>query len=144
MIGNETDAALALADALPVLSVNGSTRKVYRTGDVVYKVNNGDYYYDANLEEFLTIKEAKSIANLADNVFIPETALHTVNGVNVIAMEYVEGTAVAECYCSDESEHDDTCMTNDVWEKVNGILSDPSGFNTIVKDNGDIYVIDFA
>lgn len=140
MIGSQTDATAALAGSLPLYSNLGSTRLVYRVGNVVYKVNSGDWGYDCNLAEWEAIDD---IAGLPNGVYIPDTALYNVNGKNVIAMEFIEGTAVAECYCADfGDECDDTCMPAHVWEKINGYLDDTSGFNTIIKANGDIYLID--
>lgn len=146
MTGNRIDAADALAGLLPILSTNGSTRTVYRIGNVVYKVNQ--YFeanYDANVEEYRNIAAINANGNLPDGVYVPNVSLYVVGMHNIIAMDYVEGTAVAECYCEMSNDtHTNTCMTNDVWEKVNGFLDDLSGLNTIVKDNGDIYLIDLA
>lgn len=142
MIGSQTEAAAALAGTLPLYSDLGSTRLVYRHGSVVYKVNDGDWGYDSNVAEY---ENAKAMSGLPDGVYIPEVALYNVNGKNVIAMEYVEGTAVAECYCYDIGDPcDDTCMSTDVYLKIKDFLDDTAGFNTIIKANGDIYLIDLA
>ena len=142
MTGNLTDAARALAGDLPILSMNGSTRFVYRIDEVVYKVNNGMWDEDTNLTEYETIRD---MGTLPDGVYIPETSIYSVDGQNVVAMQFIEGTAVAECYCYELGDIcDNTCMPAHVWEKVNGYLDDTAGLNTIITDNGDIYLIDLA
>lgn len=142
MTGNLTDAARALAGDLPILSMDGSTRIVYRIDEVVYKVNNGMWDEDANLTEYETIRD---MGTLPDGVYIPETSIYSVDGQNVIAMQFIEGTAVAECYCiAGLEECTDMCMSNDVWETVSGYLDDTAGLNTIITENGDIYLIDLA
>lgn len=145
MTGNADHAALALAGDLPILSDMGSTRMVYLYDNVVYKVNTGVWNYDANLEEFNIAQEISNVRTLPEGVYIPAVTLYSIEGHNVLAMEYIEGTAVAECYCAMANDVcTDTCMSDDVWQKVNGYLDDTSGFNTIITATGDIYIIDLA
>lgn len=140
MTGTEENARLALARALPVLSYQGSTRIVYLCDNVVYKV-------ETNLEDDgINAYEYDRMTTIVPNegVFFPDVSLYTFDGTDVIAMEYIEGQAMAECYCIEGVEEcTETCMPDYVWQLVNGTLDDTGGYNTIVNERG-IYIIDMG
>lgn len=143
MTGNSADAKQALRDFLSgedsrVLSFDGSTRVVYLIDGIVYKIEIEEFD-SPNETEIKNIRETV----LPDGVFYPSTDIYYFGNTSVIAMDYIEGTAVAECFCVEPEVCDDSCMPNDVWEKVNGILGDTGGFNVILNNEG-IWIIDAA
>lgn len=140
MIGNEGHARAALARDLPVLSYAGSSRTVYLMDNVVYKVENNLEDKGTNAYEF----ERMTTIKPSTGVFFPAVSLYTIDGTDVIAMEYINGQSVSECYCIEGIEVCEAdCMPDSVWQLVNGTLDDLGGFNTIVNDSG-IYIIDMG
>jgi hypothetical protein len=138
MIGTQEDANRAVAGDLRVLSSYGCTRMVYIANDVVYKVPLSSEFDSCNRDEFRIMSDS---SNLPDGVFYPEVSLFNVNGIDVIAMEYISGQRMAECYCVAPEVCAPDCMPNHVWELVNGVLDDTGGFNVIVNDSG-VWIID--
>jgi len=143
MIGNETDAAYALnmfdaGDDSELLSMDGSTRTVYLIGGIVYKVESGDLI-NANRFEF----ENMLSIPLPVGVYFPDVSLYTINGRDVIAMEYISGQRVAECYCTDMEECESDCAPRDIVALMEDMNLDPCGYNVIINGNG-AYIIDAA
>lgn len=142
MIGNETDAAYALnmfdaGDDSELLSMDGSTRVTYLIGGIVYKVEIDTDYNNAMEFENMT-----SIA-LPMGVYFPDVSLYTINGRDVIAMEYISGQRVAECYCTDMEECESDCAPRDIVALMEDMNLDPCGYNVIINGNG-AYIIDAA
>src|SRR5690349_10007808 len=107
MIGNLADATTALSrfmvgDWTDILSANGTTRIVYIINGVVYKCEGES---GVNQTEF----EVMSTMSLPCGFAFPAVNLFQIGDVDVIAMEYVDGIAVAECFCLDFEECDETC-----------------------------------
>lgn len=145
MVGTFEDASLALTESRArehahLLSMDGSTRTVYLINGVVYKVEHYGVVRE-NRNEFETITRERD--NLPEGVFYPEVSLFAVGNTEIIAMSYIQGQAVAECYCTPDEECDDSCMPAHVWEQVNGVLDDTGGFNVILNTEG-IWIIDAA
>lgn len=143
MIGTYADAALALGmyldyDHSMLLSADGTTRMVYLIDGIVYKVGSDS----DNRWEFENI--TANADNLPEGVFFPKVALFEVAGSKVIAMEYIRGQVMAECFCHVGEQHGSTCMPADIFAKVRDVIDDTGGENVIVTDNGDIYIIDAA
>lgn len=140
MIGTAENAALALTDPRQfVLSDDGSTRSVYLIDGVVYK---REHWYGINSTEYDNILNGK--ADLPEGVSYPEVSLYTIDGTDVIAMEYVKGMAIYECYCEDMGDPcSDMCMTDKERDILIDCLDDPSGRNVIRCDSGYV-IIDAA
>lgn len=140
MIGNETDARLAVERALPLLTHLGSTRTVYLQGNVVYKVESTFEDIGINAMEYRRMTTEPTNTG----VFFPDVSLFDIDGTQVIAMEYIHGQAMAECYCMEGVEEClPDCMPDSVWQLVNGTLDDTGGFNVIVNERG-IFIIDMG
>lgn len=94
MIGNETDAALALTHPDTFLySDEGSSRIVYLINGVIYKVDRN--HYRDNAYEFDMYQ--KMTGNLPTGVFLPEMSLYRINGQDVIAAEFIDGIPTGDC-----------------------------------------------
>lgn len=141
MIGSREDAAAALYGELPHLD-DGTSRRAYLSDGVVYKVNINDSW-DDNLDEWNRYVRLKG-EYMDPNVCLPETWLYEIDGKSVIAMEYIEGTGLAECYCNPDSEpHTDGCMTDEAKNLIRKYIDDLGGMNVILSDN-IYYIIDIA
>lgn len=141
MTGNAIDAALALTKVAPVFSYDGSTRIVYLINDVIYKVEcNKELPWNANEYDYmLNMRTA-----LPAGVFFPEVSMFTIDGVDVIAMEYIKGQPIRQCYCIDVGDDcDEFCWTGDEVYLLSECVSDPSGMNVIRTSRG-YYIIDAA
>ncbi len=143
-IGNLSDAARILFDKefgndTYLLTCEGTTRMVYLMDNVIYKVQYDSRSGDNRLEYDNVIANRD---NLPTGVFYPEVSLYTIDGVDIIAMSYIEGDAVGYCYCEQFNEpHTNLCMPKEVYDIVNNFLVDVSGANVIVNNNG-IFIID--
>lgn len=142
MIGNTDDAAYALRmyrenDISDLLSCDGSTRMVYLINGVVYKVNT---YDGTNEDEYDNI----SSLILPEGYRFPITSLYRVLGEDIIAMEYISGQCVCECYCTQDEECAPDCAPRDVVATMEDLNLDIGGFNVIVDDNGIYYIVDAA
>jgi hypothetical protein len=148
MIGSLDQAMAALEafrmrDHTHVYSFDGSTRMVYRFDNVIYKVNLDAWNTDWNRIEWDRI--ANVDVDLPENVRYPEANLFEVNDTAVIAMEFIDGQPISECYClSNIEECEDDCMTDDEVNLLVPLMSDPGGFNTIRCDDGTYVIIDVA
>jgi len=149
MIGNVVDARQAynasrLRTHENVLSYDGSSRDVFLINSVVYKVVQSDWDYDFNTAEYEAI--ATNSHEFPANVRYPQVSIFNVNGkFPVIAMEYIEGEAIAECTCHpDDGECMTDCMTIEEYTLIEPFMSDPSGFNVIRCEDGMYVIIDAA
>lgn len=145
MIGNYEDALDALetfnsGDTYGILSTDGTDRIVFLINNVVYKVEYGGGSYNSNQNEYnnyLSIRDYVS-----DPIRVPETSLFDIDGVKVIAMEYIKGEAMAACYCVKGEEHY-RCLPDDILSKVEPFIGDTGGMNVIY--NGEAYyIVDMA
>ena len=138
MVGNENDAALALAGSLELIG-EGCTRRVYidNARKVVYKVEHYDLAeHNANTDEY-----ALGDIVTPHPIVIPNMHLFD-NGV--LAMEYVDGSMAGECYCAKDEVCDETCMDEDILSVLRVIAPDCVTWgNTIWKD-GLLYLIDLG
>src|SRR6478609_7149367 len=101
MIGNLNDAALAANGLAEPIGI-GSYRRAYLINGVVYKVTyDGDGRGDnANLYEWDTYVSFNGWPDLPKGIRVPETSLWPVGGMPVIAMTYVDGAPMGECFCA--------------------------------------------
>lgn len=140
MIGNAADAALTLTDPEEfLLSDDGGTRKVYLINGIVYKVERSGINYSCNVTENMNINGGMT---LPEGFKFPKASLYTIDGVPVLAMEYIAGIAKAACYCFEDEEHDASCMRRKDEEILRNLI-DVGGFNVIYNDEG-AFVIDAA
>lgn len=142
MIGNFADAARAVAyesagDWDYLLSAEGTTRMVFLINGVVYKIDSG---FGANVAEYENITAYRDM--LPEGFLFPETSLFHVNGMDVIAMEYIEGVGVAACYLENET-CDGTCAPQEVVDVLNDFHLDSGGMNVIINDSG-YWIVDAA
>lgn len=94
MVGNAADARLALAmyesEDDSALIGEGATRKVYKIGNVAYKVNDNMWDdLNSNVNEFESVNWYKDIPG----VRIPEMEMYG----DVLAMEFISGELTGEC-----------------------------------------------
>jgi len=95
MVGTLRGARDALCGNLTEIG-EGSYRVVYRQGDVVYKVE-----YDEGIEAHANSYEWEKVHNLPDlppNVAVPDYSLYDIDGIPVLAADYIEGRKMGECY----------------------------------------------
>lgn len=142
MTGNAADAALALSEFFSnsrryVFSPDGTSRMVYLINGVIYKVED---IRGTNADEFDIMRNMRD--SLPMGVFYPEVSLFTISGDDVIAMEYIEGTAIYQCIDADTGDVcDSVCMTPQEAVFLPPLLNDPSGMNVIRNEHG-YYIID--
>lgn len=95
MIGNYVDAALAKTGPHRyLLSDEGTSRIVYLINGIVYKINRFTTYED-NEAEYVNWELLKD--RLPHGVYMPDMSLWNVNGVSVIASEYIDGMDTGDC-----------------------------------------------
>lgn len=144
MVGTLEDAARALAGEGLWIG-EGSFRKCVMVNDVVYKLET-PYYRSAcpNREEFetLTLLAAK---DMPPQIRFPDFSLYEIDGRAIIAMEFVEGIRMTECYCcSDdyEPDHDDICLGWDIHQLIHDAvgITDLS-YGNVIRDHYGTYVI---
>lgn len=138
MTGNLTDAARALAYDGEIIG-EGSSRIVFRINDIVYKVlTYDDVYFNANAAEY------ENISTFVDNEMVRVPRSTYFDDIDVIAMEYVEGTPVGECYCLAGEKHY-RCLTPIEREIIADTgMTDMSYGNIIRDNNGMLNIIDFG
>lgn len=144
MIGCYEDACDAVEGFLSYLSDNGSARSVFIDfeGKVVYKV---DKEYGVNAHEYKILK-ALSQVTLPPHIRIPAFNAFDVDGQCVIAMEYIDGVSMGECFCDFAGLKCECDSTSILSESVaNEIIelgvTDFADGNVILKD-GIYYLID--
>lgn len=142
MIGTYADAAFALEGALDYLD-QGTSRNVFISDGVVYKVNNTSDDFDDNEYEWRNYSRLVGV-EVDERIGIPRCSIFNVNGKNVIAMEYIEGQAMSECWCGMHDEaHTTTCLPPSILHIVKQYIGDTGGANVIF--DGKLYwPIDFA
>lgn len=142
MVGNAQDAAKVVNGEFGPPPFWGSTREVYRVGDIVYKVGS----HTDNESEY-DMYCAISIGDMLPkfpNIALAETSLHYVGDIPVIAMEFIDGLAVGECFCISDDEHNEDCLDIDMICAIRSIgISDTNYGNIMLKD-GIYYIVDMA
>lgn len=141
MVGTLEDARHA-ASGIATPFADGCSRDAFLIRGVVYKIENGsDDSEDANSHEWENYKRIRSL-ELPHNAAVPPTELYHVDGIPVIAMEYINGKSVGECYCIPGDDHS-ACISQDIIDelsKVTGITDFCYG-NLILRD-GTLYIVD--
>ena len=143
MIGNEQHAAEALAaynsgEYADVFSYDGTDRLVFLIDGIIYKVEIN--VHGTNEAEYANYTKIKDV--VSDPIRVPVTELYSIDGTNVIAMQYIKGEALAACYCREGEEHF-KCLPDDVLDLVSPFIGDTGGMNVIANDKG-YYIIDLA
>jgi hypothetical protein len=140
MIGNETDAARALAGVGEYVG-EGHTRTVYRIGDVVYKVAR--HSASENVTEYDNANELRP--HTPDNVVVPEMSLHHVAGTIVLAMPFINGKSMGECmgqYGMD-CDHSD-CYSPGMRNALDDLNNDATSYGNVIHSDGIYYLIDLS
>ena len=140
MIGNMEDAMRAVEDNLSGRNYIGAgmSRNVYVYDNVVYKVgcSNTNIMEHDNLNHF---------RDIADDVVIPYSTLYRVGSSLVLAMPYISGQLLCECYCcvscTDNNTGHLTAEQNDI---IMQYIYDTGGDNVVLTDTGDLVIIDFG
>ncbi len=142
MPGTIEDATLAVSGRLPEIG-RGCSRVVFLKDNVVYKVehHDDDINNNANEDEYFNFTYLRDIT-LPPNVGIPDTSLFWVGNVPVIAMDFIPGHPIAECYCYIGREAcNEFCMPDDVRMMLMPFINDTAGFN-VIEYNGLYWIID--
>ena len=114
MIGNATDAALALTHPSELKIGEGSSRSAYLINGVVYKVQHEMSYADNEIEHG---NMGAMIATGTQTFSVPLTDMHG----NVLAMEYIDGQLTGFCMdCEDGNFHlcVDSCVSQEVANEL--------------------------
>ena len=135
MIGNEHDAAMALAGTLPMIG-EGCTRRVYVSGDVVYKVVYDADYPNTNRREY----ETGQSLTVPPGMAVPAMTLYP-NGV--LACEYIVGEYMGECYCVRGEDHMG-CLPAETVTILNTISLDCATWGNTCMRDGILYLIDLG
>jgi hypothetical protein len=145
MTGNVTDAARALAGDGIVIG-EGSSRIAYLINGVVYKVDNGmDLIPFAQDDEWNNYMRYQSQTLDDSLVRIPAMSRYDFGDQIVLSMEYIDGYPTGECYCTNDEECGQDCMSQDIHDICTEEYEvwDLGYGNVIVKD-GIHYIVDFA
>jgi hypothetical protein len=139
MTGNEIDAKSALMGFGEFIG-SGCDRRAYLINNVVYKVQQRNRFR-ANEVEFENFRDHEE----TDRIKFPANHLYYIDGNAVMAMEYIDGTCVGECYCIEDLEAcNETCLdeleVNDLLELG---MTDICYGNVIRKDSF-LYIVDFG
>lgn len=143
MIGNETDAATALHGG-GIYVGEGHTRIVYRVGDVAYKVNVVSWDY--NIEEY-DCGEAYRAATPA-NIVIPDMTLYHIGDRTVLAMPYIDGVPVSECFsrynieCADSTHA--SCLDDKMAQTLTRFNFDATSYGNVILKDGIYYMVDLG
>lgn len=140
MTGNETDARRALNNEFSPIG-DGSARHVYLNETVVYKVDRSDEV-GANAREFRKATNLKSKVMPA-GIRIPNVSMYVIDGIDVIAMDYIPGEALGACWCLPSEPHYH-CLPTDIADIVSQYQYDIGGLNVVRHETtGEYYIIDF-
>lgn len=151
MIGNETDALLALdrrAAQEFILSTDGSTRITYLINGVVYKVLRGAIdprWMDANTEEAHNADVFRPL--LPEGVSIPEMRLFEFEDTNVLACEFIDGILSGECsdaWTGLGCEDGDVCIPGRFLETLNDMGWHDSAWGNVILADGIYHLVDVA
>lgn len=141
MVGNAQDAKRALTGELTYLG-EGCTRVVYISDDktVVYKVERHDLEIDhtSNADEIEAITSLTG--KLETGYALPKARLFA-NGV--LAMEYIDGDYLGECYCVGGEEHY-ACLTSEQESYLSTFGLDALTWGNTCRRDGVIYLIDLG
>lgn len=141
MVGNENDAARALTGDLEFLG-EGCTRRVYVDNDraVVYKVEHFDTEVDhtSNYDEVETA--ARLMGTLPSGYALPNMTLYD-NGV--LAMDYIDGELLGECFCVQGEEHL-YCLPEHMASFLSTVSEDCLTWGNTCMRDGILYLIDLG
>jgi hypothetical protein len=144
-LGNETDAAYALIRRMPFLE-SGGFRRAHLKDGIVYKVNHEFGGEDHNLEEWNNLQLIDT-STLPDWIRIPKADLWIINSRTVMAMEYVDGEPVSECYCDTlgGEECDEYCLPDEVCAAIFDAtgISD-LGYGNVIRNGRVLYLVDLG
>lgn len=141
MIGNETDARIALTDDyLAPYSVEGTARDIYLINGVIYKVEKADGANDAEWSHYQNMREIP----LSPYIRIPEMSRYRINDEIVIAAEFVNGVETGECFATWAGmtcDCPEPCLSPAIDSEIRRYVEDLAWGNVIVSD-GCYYLVD--
>ena len=139
MIGNKADATKALMREVKPFSTFGGDRLVYLINGVIYKVSRagGDYYNHMEYDNMMR-GESDGFINY------PLTHLFNIGDRAVIAMEYISGDPVGECYCLDDNECGDDCLSEDTLDRIAAHGMTDRCYGNLIMRDGQLYIVDFG
>jgi len=142
MIGTQEDAERAVSGHLTTFGY-GSSRNCYRVGDVIYKVNRHKAW-NANEDEWLKYQQIVDMVRDEAIIRVPETRLiETISGP-VIAMQYINGQPMNECWCIEDKEpHSEECLPKEMVEPLQRLITDLGGKN-VIFDGALYWIIDLG
>lgn len=141
MTGNIVDATAAYWNETTVFEF-GTARRVYLINGVIYKVDDECGANNAEMTNYLRIRDTAFIPSY---IAIPEITEYEVNDEIVLAMEYVDGEFIGECFseftggiCDCGTPH----LSPEVSETIRALdITDLHDGNVIVSD-GIYHIID--
>jgi hypothetical protein len=133
--------SLSTIETLPVIG-QGNFRVVMRQGPTVYKVE-----YDEGIDLCSNQTEVDNLDRLRaismhPRIKLPDAYLYVTEGVPVVAMEYIDGTLMGDCFCLPREGHDpDACLPDDIVKYLVSLGIDTS-YGNVIKSGKDYYLID--
>lgn len=123
----------------------GSTRRAYLFNDVVYKVAR------CPEDDYINELEHSVISGLTvrDPLALPKTSLWSVDGRPVLAMQYIAGFEMGECFCFSELEpdHNQVCLP----ERILGMLQTlplsttyDTATGNVIRQDSRYWLVDFG
>ena len=147
MLGNATDAALALTGPKEFWISDGCTRSVYLINGVIYKV---EFEEGANQKELENLARLATLEDIPDELAIPNSFMW--HG-QVLAMDYIVGDDAGACFSCEGSRLDcrhcaegDAQMSPETlrWLNENGIYDVIQDSENILRVDNLVYLIDAA
>jgi hypothetical protein len=130
-----------LSDILSLPKIgSGNFRDVYRSGDLVFKVEYGEgIEFGSNLSEYANFTRMRTM-RLPDNVVLPWVQIRCIDGVYVILMPFINGEPVGECFCLPGESHEG-CIPPGMERDLHALGMDVAYGNIILKDS-TYYIVD--
>lgn len=145
MTGTEDAARLALSGNLPFIG-SGFTREVFFHDNVVYKVETEEgQSHVINRAELNNAMRIRAL--LPSGVAIPDMSLYCVDGIDVLAMEYIMGEPTGECEAkwSDDNCPGDGCVPDNILSALASLgIYDAASWGNVIHSDDVFYVIDVA
>lgn len=133
--------SLACVLSLPLIG-SGNFRRVYRDGPTVYKVEYGEGFdLDCNRNEVDNLDRLRAIS-LPANIALPDAYLYETDGVNIVSMEYIDGTPMGDCFCLPREGHDpNACLPEDIVRFLVDLGID-CAYGNVIRSGRRYYIVD--